>query len=278
MKPKWFSVPSKRLVALVFLGVLALWLGSLVFVPALVGVYFAPSRCGATQTVGDALVECERLSALYGTFGDSFGAVNALFSGLALAGVVLTLFLHSEGARRSAKPFVVPRLSRSDAAARATIRDPERMAGSIRLPLQVSIPIQNSSSYVALNVDVGLKIDGMPLHAITAVEIPLAPDDREVSVLSIDVTGHYAERFVQMLRDGGVKITVHVSYGSVEDVRWITGASYVLTQNENRTEDRELLEAAINGQLAAETPWTAETTVELDFATVRGSWQYKESH
>ena len=41
-----------------------------------------------------------------GTFGDMFGAVNALFSGLAFAGVVIAIVLQSQGLRASREEFI----------------------------------------------------------------------------------------------------------------------------------------------------------------------------
>lgn len=64
------------LAAIVLSGIVALWVGYAAFV-----LYFGPSY---TET---------------GTFGDAFGALNTLFSGLALSGVVFSVLLQSRELR-----------------------------------------------------------------------------------------------------------------------------------------------------------------------------------
>lgn len=268
-------VPGRGLLALVFLLVVGLWIGSIYLTPIL-AAYFFETRCAPSVAAQSVIPSCQDVSSLYGTFGDSFGAVNALFSGLALAGVVFTLFMHSEASRRSAKPFLVPKLARGDGAARVAIKGPVRADGSVRLPVFIEIPIYNSSSYVALNVTVKLVAKELSSETTYVVDMPLAPADAVTAQLKLDVVGSKAQRFVDSLREGGVRISIEVIYGSVEGVRWLSGASYDLAHNANRLEDRDLLDAAINGQLAVETQWTAETTVELDFSPVAGSWRYEE--
>jgi hypothetical protein len=218
----------------------------------------------------------DRLKASYGTFGDAFGAVNSLFSGLALAGVVLALFFQSEGTKRSSKPFVVPILRRGDNNVRITVTAPARVGGIVSLPLVVSLPLQNSSGFPALNIDARLEVDGVSDAVTNVIDVPLAAKDEAHCTLAKDVVGGAARTFVEEVCGTGKRITLCVEYDSVEGIRWRSQASYLLTVSPNRPDDVTLLQEAIDGAPAAVSTWTAESTVDLDFTTISGSWHYEE--
>ncbi|MCD6365303.1 MAG: hypothetical protein J7M14_05455 [Planctomycetes bacterium] len=78
--------------AIIISIVLALWGGS----------FFVVTRAwvrGEHTDEGPAAID------RYGLFGDSFGAVNSLFSGLALIGVVLAIFLQREDLKLQREDF-----------------------------------------------------------------------------------------------------------------------------------------------------------------------------
>ncbi|UTA53520.1 hypothetical protein L3D22_14320 [Lysobacter soli] len=211
----------------------------------------------------------------FGTFGDSFGAVNALFSGLALAGVVLTLFFHSEGAKRAAKPFIVPRLQRGSEDARVTIGGPTREGAQVSLPLTLSVPLHNASANPALNVSVKLAIQNIGPTPVAVTEIPLSADSFSTCELTLKISGVEANRFVGAVCADGVIATLQVEYDSVEGVRWASLVKYMLRVNANRNEDAQMLRDAIDGA-AGDNLWAAGATVDLVYELVPGSWGYKE--
>lgn len=274
---------GRGLLLLVTVFIVSAWLASLLLVPIAASKYYGIADCQKqlvpkkNEIDRSANIECvsSRMSA-YGTFGDSFGAINALFSGLALAGVVLTLFLHSEAARRTAKPFVVPRMFRHDGNAHVSIREPARAGAIVRLPLHVLVPVHNSSQHPALNIDLKLKIDAVADIGSYVVEVPLAANDAADCALKLDIVGDEAVAFGQRISGVGVTITLRAEYDSVEGVRWHSEAKYLIKTNPNRVDDDALLQHAINGRMADANIWTAETVVDLEFSTVKGSWKYGE--
>jgi hypothetical protein len=274
------SVVSGKVLLAVALFVIAAWVASLFFVPFVVSRIYQVDPCSKEMAASKnehVRVECEaKRMAAYGTFGDSFGAINALFTGLALAGVVLTLFLHSESARRTAKPFVVPQLRRGNEDARISIGTPTRVGAVVRLPLEALIPIDNASEHPALNISLSLSVNGVNAIGTDITDVPLAARSVTTCHLKLEIVGDEAVSFERLLSSDGVNFTIRTEYESVERVRWFSEASYLLRISKNRPDDTVLLQNAINGNLTDENPWTAQATVDLEYSTISGSWKYGE--
>lgn len=273
---------EKKLPVVVTILVVLGWISSMLFVPVLSRHYYGLNSCAGINDSGEKINEdnigsCkESEMTASGLFGDSFGAINALFSGLALAGVVLTLYLHAEGARRTAKPFVVPRMLRFGGSSRVSISEPTRKNAVIRLPLSVVVPVKNSSQHPALNVIVSILIDGVCGRVDTVAELPLASGDETECVLRIDVDGEEAMDFGRKVSGDGASMNIRCEYQSVEGVRWYSEVRYVIRVNSHRNDDRTLLDAALDGRMADAGQWTAETTIDLDYLVVKDSWGYGE--
>lgn len=268
------------LVFFVFLIIVVLWVASLFLVPWAARMYYGVIPCDEHAVPGQVSTSsCDastKMSA-YGTFGDSFGAINALFSGLALGGVVLSLFLSAEAARRATKPFVIPKMHRTNGEARVSVGEPTRNAGMIRLPIEVEVPLQNSGGHPALNVDLCLSIDGAQGSSTESTDLPLIEREVLSSKLSVFVDGEEARRFVEALCGEGAQMHLKVEYDSVEGVRWACSASYRLRANAGRAQDAQLLRSAVDGGgFGNDHGWMAEATVDLDFDPVPGSWKYVE--
>lgn len=75
IRDKWLTLARLRTIAI---SILAIWL---VYALAATGLSLASGENGLTKG---------------GLFGDMFGALNALFSGLAFAGVIITILLQSK--------------------------------------------------------------------------------------------------------------------------------------------------------------------------------------
>lgn len=271
----WSRAPGRGLVVGVFLAVLGLWVASIFVVPWAAKKLHGAAECSVVQQSLDD--DCEQqLRSTFGTFGDSFGAINSLFTGLALAGVVLTLFFQSEGARRVVKPFVIPKLRRDDADARISIRAPHRTSASVSLPIRVAVPLHNTGSFPSLNVSAEFAVEGVTKSVTAVTDVPLAAGDSSPCVLDFEVSGEEAKRFVDAVCSAGAKAHLQVRFDSVEGLRWKSQASYLLTVNKGRPDDERLLRDAVDGALAPAHLWTTEETVDLDFSPVPGSWSYAE--
>ncbi len=211
-----------------------------------------------------------------GAFGDSFGAVNALFTGLALAGLVLTLVMHSEGARRVAKPFVIPALDRAEPEARVSVGLPNRAAGQVTLPIEVVLPIRNESDHPALNLTIILSAPGARLEVDRVVDLPIAGRSGRVTAIQSSVSGDAASDFVARVSAEGLELSVELVCESVEGVKWRSSVRYLVRVDPARAVDLDLLRQAIDGPVAEPALWAGNAQVDLLFAAVPGSWSYQE--
>lgn len=213
-----------------------------------------------------------------GAFGDSFGAVNALFTGLAFAGVLLALHFQAEAARRATKPFVVPRFQRDKAAARIFVRKIPHQAGQVRVAVRMILPLENCSDQAALNVVANLSIHELAPEASVALEVPLVARTEDECVIELVFVGNEVSRLVESLKGGGARASLNVAYDSVDGVKWVSEVQYLLRIFSGRGTDTALLDMVIDGAATIEgVDWGADTTVELEFAAVNGSWAYKEA-
>lgn len=272
-----------RPVAIAFVAVLALWLLSAAALPRISGWYFDGEKC--FPTVEGAAKDAALQSAKYkecikemrdssSAFGDSFGAINALFSGLALAGIVLTIYFHSEGAKRSAKPFIVPEMIRLNGDATIIASAPSTIGGAVNLPVEVKVPLSNSSQHPALNISVRVSAPELNADNSIYLELPLASNGKDSCAAKLVFAGDAAKQFVQIACGAGIKIAVSVDYASVEGVRWRSSASYMAKVE--RDQDCALLRAAIDVPAAENRAWGVGEVVQLDFSLVPGSWVYEE--
>lgn len=82
------------------------WIFTFVIAVVLVGsIWGASFYVVVSQMPPTSIGEGETAQGNWGLFGDSFGAVNALFSGLAFAGVVVAIFLQREELRAQQEEF-----------------------------------------------------------------------------------------------------------------------------------------------------------------------------
>lgn len=272
---------GKRWILLAGVVVVSLWAFSHFGVRFVASSLYGSAACEAPDEESPAkareYADCLALrNEVQGAFGDSFGAINALFTGLALAGLVLTLVLHSESARRVAKPFVVPVLDRAEALARVSVRLPNRVAGQVILPIEVILPVRNESAHPALNLSVRLAAIDVPFECLTNADLPVAGGAGTAVVANASVSGAEARRFVTAVSADGLLLSAKLECESVEGVRWRSSVSYLVRVDPNRQGDRDLLNQAIDGPIADADLWGGNAQVDLLFSTVAGSWKYEE--
>src|SRR5690606_4137757 len=100
--------------------------------------------------------ECAVRISSYGVVGDMFGAVNALFSGLAFSAIAIVFLFESRSRRVSRKPLVIAILDEKDG---VNVGRPLRHGeGTVRVPLTLEFSLTNQSPDAALNVGVLAKL------------------------------------------------------------------------------------------------------------------------
>jgi hypothetical protein len=262
-----------------------LWIGSIWLVPLAVQRHFGVDACSPhAATTGRPTAECSKareMLAIYGTFGDMFGAVNALFSGLALAGVALTLIWQTQEQMRQAKPFLIARMD-PESEGGVFISKPSKTSAKIAIPFEVDVPLTNASDEAALNVHVELKISDCDLVLSGSVPVPIAGKASHVIKLrnSNGVSGENAAHLVDaLINKDGVVAALSIKYSSLSGVRWKSGVKYRLRLSAVLKDgDARLLKAAIDdlGEAGDDAAWTTPTKVQLDVVDVEDSWSYHE--
>jgi hypothetical protein len=122
-------------VVLIFFCIILLWFSSVAFVPVLLNIVEAVApKCGAKEVV------CTDFVGKYGSVGELFGAVSALFSGLALASIALTLWVDSKSRREAKKPFLVTSKS---AAGDWVVEMPKGTTASTSVPFVLEMEVLN---------------------------------------------------------------------------------------------------------------------------------------
>lgn len=262
-----------------------LWIGSIWYVPLAVQRHFGIVACiPRTPNTGGSAARCSKtreMLAAYGSFGDMFGAVNALFSGLALTGVALTLIWQTQEQKRQAKPFLIARMD-PESEGGVFISRPIKSGGKIAIPFEVVVPLTNSSDEAALNVYVALKISVCQLVLSGSVPVPIAGKASHLIRLrnSDGVSGGDAANLVRnLINENGVVAGLSVNYSSLSGVRWKSAVRYRFCLSAVRTGDAKLLQAAIDdvGEAGEEAVWTTTTKIQLDVVDVEDSWSYDEA-
>lgn len=214
-----------------------------------------------------------------GLFGDMFGAVNSLFSGVALVGVVVTLYYQVWDKRREAKPFVVPSF---DKLAACEVDRPDFRAGEQYLSMKFPVQLKNTGASAALNVEVKLEIEDVAASA-DILPIPLAASE-EVSIeIEMEAVGKRAVALASGLRKSKLRLNVGVRCNSIDGVRWETVCSKNLQPSPlRRDEELRMLEQTLRtpdsqapiGDDVVE--WADGDTIVLVGNPVRDSWKFSE--
>jgi hypothetical protein len=145
----------------------------------------------APIVICNALGLSSELSA--GTIGDMFGAANALFSGLAFVGLVVTVAMQGksirdfhDSERKKRQPFLIIEPSEGP-----FLRQARTAHGATHIPLSLLFKLKNSSDEVAMNVNVSCRIEALPdCNATVALETPIGANEPASGIeLTIKVPG-----------------------------------------------------------------------------------------
>lgn len=251
-------------VVLVFLCIIILWASSIVFVPMLLKIVEM-----AAPICDPKVATCPEYVGKYGSVGDLFGAVNALFSGLALASIALTLWVDSKSRREAKKPFLVASKSTGGD---WVVEMPKTIGAGTSVPFVFDMAVFNQGQEVALNVSICVSVQSRNVSENYELQVPLVPSQVALERVTLQIKGEDLEFVLGKLTSRqNVCISVVTKYTSMDDVTWKTCVVYEVVLSEERR-DLDLINL-----IRAETwrdEWQDGAKVPLNVQIKRGSWSY----
>jgi hypothetical protein len=248
-------------------AILILWIGSLWAVPKMARYLvsgIADCSNAATQS------QCNDELARYGLVGDMFGAVNALFSGLAFSAIAIVFIFESRSRRESRKPLVIGTLDEKDG---VTILRPLREA-AVFLPIELEVGLVNQAPDAALNVGVLARIAGSNAEVEEFLESPLVGDKPRTLKLKLKLRGVDMETFLDNLTgQRAVKLSLSATYRSLEGINWMTSVVYEL-RCLNQAGEFATLNSARAGTWEDAGQWDAQALISLDAKQDKQSWAH----
>lgn len=185
------NTPKYRVFWLIAAIIISVWIGQFL----LIKYYWIPNGTDPQQ---EPAIWAHR-----GVVGDSFGAINALFSGLALAGVLFTIFLQRAESKAQAEDFnkQLASIQKQTETLAGQLKESEKQTQELKRQIKLSIMPAfiaeiklNPKEFVLLNVGNGTALN----IQIQRVDIPIKPLSEE----SIKKAGgkENAEKIQQELR------------------------------------------------------------------------------
>lgn len=173
-----------------------------------------------------------------GAVGDRFGAVNALFSGLAFLGLMIVWLYEMQERRRdlrdrnrARRPFIAPSLFQSDDLIHGAqlgaspdyglkLTDASKLKGAGHATLKFELGLSNMTDEIALGVvgKICLSLGG-GVQAEGALTMPLGSRSSSVVVIETTLSGDAVIAFFNEL-SAGFDAEVIVEYGSLNGARW----------------------------------------------------------
>lgn len=254
---------TERLGLWVFLGVLgvvAIWISTIWIVPQLF--------TWLTGKPGGSLPD------EYGPLGDMFGAVNSLFSGLALGAIALTLWFEARSRRDARKPLVVGSIPSKD----VTICRPVISNGKTVVQIRVPVSFSNQSADAALNVSSEIRtITDRKSCWQVGLDGPLVKDEKQEEEFLVEMSEEqWGPLLGSLTAQCPVEIELRTEYRSLEGVNWTTEVIYEFSV---KTSDQYygLLDTIRNGTWKEAGVWASEALVPLTARIKRGSWDHRKS-
>lgn len=244
-----------------------LWCLTLIAVPYIVSTLFnEPIYLPTSNSPG--------LLSVYGTFGDMFGAVNALFSGLALSAVALTLWLDLRARRESRKPLVVCSINSSDG---FSINRPRGNSKETLLPIKIFASVSNQTHDAALNVKLEIKLQGISQTWTRSFDGPLVHGSEQNKEIEIELSSEQWKEILGplTLEDGHIELTVKTIYNSLEGVLWQTDVTYKMSVRNGASRDLGMLNALRAGSWGQDGHWDPQSLISLAGSIKVGSWKHQ---
>jgi len=208
----------------------------------------------------------------YGLFGEMFGAVSALYSGLALSAIAMTLYLEARSRKESRKPLVIGMIDQNDG---IYIGKPTGERDT-ELPLKITVKLENQSIDAALNVNLEFKTpSGISISG--GIDGPLIREASQEVVLSSSlVDRHWRGLLDSLTSNTTVEGTLLTKYRSLEGLDWTTKVIYELSVRSGQPYV-QLLNSVRNGEWRNDVPWDENAIVPLSAKIKKGSWDHTPS-
>lgn len=258
------------------------WLGAFISLVIIFTIWYAAPIWlnSIANGISDAAPECRRdvqsdsckwVHSRLGVTGDIFGSVSALFSGLGLFAVAVTLWLDASARQRAKKPLVMCAFTEDSLVIdKASIDAPKSMR------LKVSASAHNSGE-VALNCEIKLTINAgeqdfrLPEFA---VEQPLAPGGKSDFEVTHLIQGQQLDSLLAAIRlEQPISLTTNVECDSLEGVRWSTLVKHRVKCVQPISRNRLLALEHSADSFADQ--WAGAAAVNLTMTVQPGSWSYK---
>jgi hypothetical protein len=257
-----------RLVFFATIAAIGLWLLTLVVTPLFLEFVVSRSEaCAANEA------DCPGYMASLGLVGDMFGSVNALFSGLALGAIALTLWIESKSRREAKKPLVIGMLKSAGIA----IARPEALAdGNPKISVAIPLDVRNQSEDAGINVAVTAKFV-LEHGQVTSetLDWPIVKGGDEALLLSIELTGRaLADFLVKLTAREKVSLHVETKYQSLEGVAWRTSVTYECFCRESSKDIARLNSVRDPAAWRSPESWEESAVVGLEHRVKKGSWAH----
>lgn len=224
----------------------------------------------SNQCPSGLLADCKDILAALGASGDVFGAINSLFSGLALFAVAYTLWSDANARRESRKPLVTNYLDIDS----IIIKNPKITPVS-EIDLSVASKVINKNGEAALNVVLRCQIK--------AEDVPLANFDSYLSQPLVSAGSEGVEKTISLKGDALAKLLgrltednkpiafiFEIEYESLENVKWETKVTYDVTCKPG--DRRRRLNSLRSRTDDFERLWDNGAQVALEAQVRGGSW------
>ena len=265
--------PWKQITLLLIL--VAIWASSLWWFPRAASLVLPDQDVPSSEDArinGQSAMSATPSATDIGSVGDWFGAVNALFSGLALIGVGYSLYRQAEYSRRAVKPLLHPVIDSAAGLGGVTVLRYNVENGAVLLPISIAIKLQNLSAEVALDADVDVEVNGHAISIPVGVGRPLTANDQETVTIKGSLKGDAASAWIRELEAGRGEVAVVVKYQSVEEIKRSTHYRFRLTIDPS---DVEVLQLAVSQTDQTASAWGGGKKVQFDVAPITGTWRWK---
>ncbi|MDT7524073.1 hypothetical protein RAE21_16935 [Rhodoferax sp. TBRC 17198] len=262
-----------------FFIVASIWASSVYWLPKLAIYLQKNTVCTETEkqkleasiSSTDPIACVESLTNL-GITGDLFGAVNSLFTGLALFAVAVTLWIDSKARRTSLKPLVIAVADKD-----FLVIDKPLIKPTASLRFKFEPEISNIVNEPALNVVLKITLRTSRLSQIvsqSALDIPLVSgSNRKIELVSrIDESDLLTDFLSQLTANGqNPSVLIEITYENLESIKWVTKVVYCLQLNFEADGNKlNAFRAKVDG---FETIWDNTAAVSIKSSVETGSWR-----
>lgn len=208
--------------------------------------------------------------------GDSYGVLNAVFSGLALGAIALTIYFDSRARRESLKPLVIASIDSEEG---VVLLRPETDGISARVVLRILISIKNATTDAALDAVAKVSLSteaGTELaEGEFGLDHPLVHNQSAPGEVRLALTGaSVGIALGELTSNKALVVSVATSYKSLEVVSWATSVDHTLSCADEYYGPMNRVRA---GRELSESDWHKDREIPLACSVKRGTWRHSRA-